>query len=128
MSKAVVRHRLTLPQMSLPILVLDVIVLFCAAVAALRLYRKRFKNSRSRSLRLPPGPKPSLIPLIGNMFDMPASRGEQRWEQNSQEIHSRIHALVMLEWLSFSAWRERYGMWLALSASLETHLASPRGI
>jgi hypothetical protein len=54
-------------------LVLDVVVLVVALVAAIGLYQRRSRNPMG--LPYPPGPKKSIIPLVGNIPDMPESEG-----------------------------------------------------
>ncbi|KAJ7587011.1 cytochrome P450 [Mycena floridula] len=67
------------------ILVLDAVILFSALSMAVSLYRKRSRNPTG--LPFPPGPKPSWIPLVGNIPDMPSSE----------------------EWQTFTKWGQDYG-------------------
>jgi hypothetical protein len=55
------------------ILVLDALALVAATSLGVSLYRKRSRNPAG--LPHPPGPKPSVIPFIGNIPDMPSSEG-----------------------------------------------------
>lgn len=61
-----------LPRASTGILALDVVVLLAAFVLAATIYRKR---ANPTGLPYPPGPKPSKIPFVGNIPDMPSSDG-----------------------------------------------------
>jgi len=44
-------------------------------IVAITLYRKATNTRNPASLPYPPGPKPSWIPFIGNIADMPSSQG-----------------------------------------------------
>lgn len=53
--------------------VLDAAALLSALYVAITIYRRRSRNPMG--LPYPPGPKPSMLPLIGNIPDMPEEKG-----------------------------------------------------
>lgn len=87
------------------ILFLDVVVLAIALFAAAGLYHRKTRNPMG--LPYPPGPKPSWVPLVGNIPDMPTSEGSFKsalYTSSSERDH-----LYDLEWLKFTQWGKDYG-------------------
>lgn len=58
---------------STAMLVADVAALIVAVIVATKLATKRTRNPHK--LPYPPGPKPSAIPFVGNIPDMPTKDG-----------------------------------------------------
>ncbi|KAJ6588208.1 cytochrome P450 [Mycena capillaripes] len=73
-----------LPQ-SLSILLSEVLVVGAALLCARALFKRSVRNPRK--LPFPPGPRPSAIPFVGNLADMPSSQ----------------------EWKTFYEWGSLYG-------------------
>ncbi|KAJ7939826.1 hypothetical protein B0H13DRAFT_1850589 [Mycena leptocephala] len=80
---------------NLPVLLLEVLLGFVVALCV----RATFNRSKNQlNLPLPPGPKPSAIPFVGNIADMPSSQGLE-WKTFYE--WGRLHGpLVMVEVMS----------------------------
>ncbi|SJK97106.1 uncharacterized protein ARMOST_00356 [Armillaria ostoyae] len=71
--------------MSSTTLVVDTTLFLVAVVVVRKLYSRRLNNSLG--LPYPPGPTPSIVPFVGNIYDMP----------------------IKEEWFKFTEWGKQYG-------------------
>ncbi len=85
------------------LLAADIFMLLVALVVTVKLYSKRSRNPMGYPF--PPGPKQSIIPLVGNIPDMPEKDGERFI--TAYCLFSFTHTYI--EWFQFTEWGKQYG-------------------